>query len=237
MNPIAAAVLALITAVQPDAAHPLKAPPVVDPGPYVGPATPPADAVVLFDGSSLDAWARQDGKPAGWALDRTPGGAMTIAPNSGSIVTRRSFGDAQIHVEFMTPVESGEGQDRGNSGVYLQGRYEVQVLDSYRNETYPDGQCGAIYGKHVPLVNASRPPGQWQTYDILYHAARFGPDGKKITHARVTVLHNGLLIHDNVEIPGPTGGAISPESAEPGPILLQDHGHEVKYRNIWVRPL
>jgi hypothetical protein len=209
---------------------------VVTPGEYPGLQPPPSDAVVLFDGTSTERWATREGKPAGWRAAGARGGAMTVVPGTGDIVSREEFGDAQIHVEFMTPVTSGAGQDRGNSGVYLHGRYEVQVLDSYQNETYPDGQCGAVYKQYVPLVNASRPPGQWQTYDILFHPARF-EGGKKTAPARVTVLHNGVLIQDNVELKGPTGGAIGQDETAAGPLLLQEHGHEVKYRNIWFRPL
>lgn len=217
---------------------PRPAPPlIVEPGPYVGPAAPPADAIILLDGSSMTEWSRPGGEPAGWRVDGVPGGAMTIVPGTGSIVSKREFQDAQIHVEFMTPVNGGEGQDRGNSGVYIQGRYEIQVLDSYRSTTYPTGQCGAVYGQHVPQVNVCRPPGQWQTFDIIFRAARFDAAGAKTDNARVTVLHNGVLIHDNVEIRGITGGSIAPETRDAGPLYLQDHGHEVQYRNIWIRPL
>ena len=220
---------------KPPAANPteLKAPPVVTPGAQASMVPPPSDAVVLFDGSSLSGWATRDGKPAGWKLADH---AMVCQPKTGDIVSAKTFGSAQIHVEFMTPVESGDGQDRGNSGVYIHGRYEVQVLDSYKSETYPDGQCGAIYKQHVPLANACRPQGQWQTYDIIFHAAAF-EGGKKTANARATVLHNGVLIQDNAEITGPTGGAIGQDETPTGPILLQEHGHAVQYRNVWYRPL
>lgn len=198
---------------------------------------PPSDAIVLFDGTSVDAWTTQDGKPAGWKASGKRGGSMVTVPNSGSIVSKEKFNDAQIHVEFKTPVEQGEGQDRGNSGVYLQGRYEVQILDSFKNETYPDGQCGAIYKQHIPLINACRPQGEWQTYDIVFRAAKFGADGKMTTPASVTVLHNGVLIHDHAQTKGTTGAALSVESPEPGPMLLQDHGHKLEFRNIWIRKL
>lgn len=194
----------------------------------------PSDAKVLFDGSNLDAWQTPDGKPAPWAV---ADGAATVN-GKGSIVTKEKFGDAQIHVEFATPTDiSGDSQGRGNSGVYLQGRYELQVLDSYNNPTNPEGSCGAIYSKHPPLVNASRGPGEWQTYDIVFRAAKFDASGKKTANARATVFHNGVLIQDNVEIDGTTGSAPNKESAEPGFIYLQDHGNPVKYRNIWVRPI
>jgi hypothetical protein len=227
------ALTALVLA-QPPATK-LKAPPVVTPGPAASVQPPPSDAVVLIDGSSLDGWTTRDGKPAGWKAD-AKSGTVTITPKAGDIVSQRTFGSAQIHVEFMTPVEQGEGQDRGNSGVYIHGRYEVQVLDSFKNETYPDGQCGAIYKQHVPLANACRPQGQWQTYDIIFHAAKFD-SGNKSQNARATVIHNGVLIQDNAEISGPTGGAIGQEETPTGPLLLQEHGHAVQYRNVWFRPL
>jgi len=219
---------------QPASQPALKAPPVITPGAL--PTSAPSDAIIYFDGTSLDNWATRDGKPAGWKCDNKPGGAMTGVPKSGDVVSKKTFGSAQIHIEFMEPVTTGEGQDRGNSGVYIHGRYEVQILDSYKNETYPDGQCGAVYKQYVPLVNACRPPGEWQTYDIIFHAAKI-EGGKKSAPARVTVIHNGVLIQDNVELQGPTGGAIGQEETATGPLLLQEHGHEVKYRNIWVRPL
>jgi len=215
----------------------LKAPPVVTPGPSGGMAPVPSDAVVLFDGTSSKGWTGRDGRAFGWRVEGKAGGSMTAAAGTGDIVSEKNIGDAQIHVEFMTPVVAGSGQDKGNSGVYIHGRYEVQVLDSYGNETYPDGQCGAIYKQYVPLVNACRKPGEWQTYDIVFHAARFDSDGKKTAGARATVIHNGVLIQDNVEIHGPTGGAIGQEEKPTGPLLLQEHGHEVQYRNIWYRPL
>ncbi len=228
--------LSLLLLAQPPAAtaQPLKAPPVVTPGPQPTMQPPPSDAVVLFDGSSLSGWATRDGKPAGWKL---ADGIMTCQPKTGDIVSAKTFGSAQIHVEFMTPVEEGEGQERGNSGVYIHGRYEVQVLDSYKSETYPDGQCGSIYKQHVPLANACRPQGQWQTYDIIFHAAAFDGSGKKTADARATVLHNGVLIQDNADIIGPTGGAIGQNETPTGPLLLQEHGHQVRYRNVWYRPL
>jgi Domain of Unknown Function (DUF1080) len=215
------------------------APPIVTPAPASAePVRPPSDAVVLFDGTSVDEWTHADGSPARWTPDGTKGGAMTCKPGSGSIVSKRRFGDAQIHVEFATPaVVDGEGQGRGNSGVYIQSRYEVQVLDSYENATYPDGQCGAIYGQRPPMVNACRKPGEWQTYDIIFRAARIGKDGKVTERPRITVFHNGVLIHDDVEILAPTGAAPGRDEAADGPIYLQDHGNTVRYRNIWVRPL
>ena len=228
MNPILPALL--LAVLQPASQPALKAPPAVSPSPV------PSDAVIYFDGTSLDGWTTRDKKPAGWKCEKSPGSPVTVTPKTGDIVSTKTFGSAQIHVEFMEPVTNGEGQDRGNSGVYIHGRYEVQVLDSYKSETYPDGQCGAIYKQYVPLVNACRPPGEWQTYDIIFHAAKM-EGGTRAAPARLTVFHNGVLIHDNVELQGPTGGAIGQEETATGPLLLQEHGHEVKYRNIWVRPL
>lgn len=211
-------------------------PKVVTPGANdAPPVPPPSDAVVLFDGKTLDNWQTMDKKPSPWGL---ADGAMVIRPGGASVITKQTFKDFQLHVEFATPAEPhGDSQERGNSGVYLQGRYELQVLDSFKNPTYPDGQCGAIYKKHAPLVNASREPGKWQTYDIVFRAARYDAAGKKTENARATVLHNGVLIQNNSEIDGTTGVAPLSESAEPGPIYLQDHGNPVKYRNIWIRPL
>lgn len=228
-------------------------PPVVTPGKVAVDAAPmpaPSDAIVLFDGTNLNAWYGDinsvqvdDSRPAAWTLEGEsgkgkPGGSMTVAAGTGGITTKKKFGDAQIHVEFASPAEvKGEGQERGNSGVYIQGRYEVQVLDSYKSSTYTNGQCGSIYGEHAPLVNACREPGQWQTYDIIFHAAIFDKTGKKTQNARVTVLHNGVLIQDNVEISHSTGSAPGEDKAGDGPLFLQDHGNPVRYRNIWIRPL
>jgi hypothetical protein len=229
--------LALIAAAQPEAkpeTKPLKAPPVVTPGGAFS-VPPPSDSTVLFDGGPLSNWTTRDGKPATWKVAEH---TMTVTAKAGDIMTKDSFGDCQIHIEFMTPIETtGDGQDRGNSGVYIHGRYEVQILDSFKNETYPDGQCGAIYKQYVPLVNACRPPGEWQSYDIIFHAASFDASGAKTAPARLTVFQNGVLIQDNVELKGPTGGAIGQEEKPTGPLLLQEHGHEVKFRNIWFRPI
>jgi hypothetical protein len=160
---------------------------------------------------------------------------------AGTIATAEAFGDVQLHVEWAAPSPpSGDGQNRGNSGVFLMGRYEVQVLDSYRNTTYPDGQAAALYGQYPPLVNASRPPGEWQTYDIVFRRPRFDANGKLLSKARVTVFHNGVLVQDAVELTGPTAHHARPAySAHPDrlPILLQDHGDPVRYRNIWLRNL
>jgi len=215
-------------------------PPIVRVGSLAGPVAPPSDAIVLFDGKSLAAWHSTDSThgPAKW---RVADGYMEVVAGTGAIETARGFGDAQLHVEWMAPSPGrGEGQDRGNSGVFLMGRYEVQVLDSYGNVTYPDGQASAVYGQYPPLVNASRPPGEWQTYDIVFHAPRFDAQGKLVSPARMTVLHNNVLVHDNVTLTGPTAHQRRPPyEAHPDklPISLQDHGHPVRYRNIWIREL
>jgi hypothetical protein len=162
-------------------------------------------------------------------------------PHSGFIHTRQPFGDCQLHVEFAEPVPAtGADQGRGNSGVFLMGLYEIQVLDSYQNKTYADGQAGAVYGQFPPQVNASRPPGQWQEYDIIFHGPRFANDGKLLRPARMTVLHNGVLVQDSVELSGPTAHHERPPykpTPEKLPLSLQDHGNPVRFRNIWIRAL
>jgi hypothetical protein len=209
-------------------------PPVVDPG---APGGPPSDAVVLFDGSDLSRWRGRDGD-AKWKVE---GGAMTVVGGTGDIVSRRSFGDVQLHVEWRTPgVVEGEGQGRGNSGVFLMERYEVQVLDSFRNGTYVNGQAGSIYKQHPPLVNASRGPGEWQSYDVVFRAPRFRPDGSLERPATITVLHNGVLVQDHAEVRGTTTNVGEPRYEPHGakePLRLQDHGNPVSYRNVWVREL
>lgn len=214
-------------------------PRVVTP-PTMNPTPPPPDAVVLFSGRSLAGWHLRDSvqQPARW---KVANGYMEVVAGAGGIETGQGFGDAQLHIEWMAPNPAeGSGQDRGNSGVFLMGHYEVQVLDSYENDTYPDGQAGAIYGQYPPLVNASRPPGEWQSYDIIFHRPRFKPDGSLESPARMTVLHNGILVQDNVTLVGPTSNQRrDPYVAHPDklPLALQDHGHPVRYRNIWIRNL
>jgi hypothetical protein len=223
-----------------DRARPL--PPVVNPGTASTPdkaGQPPSDAVVLFDGKDLSQWADMDGRPTKWVMRD---GYMECAKDSGYIRTVQNFGDCQLHVEWATPKPAhGSGQGRGNSGVFLgRDRYEVQVLDSHESKTYADGSAGSIYGQYPPLVNASRPPGEWQTYDILYTAPRFDDAGKLLSAARLTVFHNGVLIQNNVELTGPSGWINrAPYSAHPEkqPIAFQDHGNPVRYRNVWVREL
>jgi len=208
------------------------------------PATPPSDAIVLFDGTDLSKWqTRGKGKekdkilPAGW---KVTSGYMEVVPGSGSLFTKQEFGDCQIHVEWCAPTPAeGIGQHRGNSGVLIMGRYEVQILDSYKSDTYADGQAAAVYGQYPPLVNACRPPGQWQTYDIVFEAPRF-EDGQLKRPAYVTVFHNGVLVQNHVEILGPVRHRKAPVYAPhppTGPLQLQDHKHAVRFRNVWVRPL
>lgn len=215
------------------------APAAVDPGApgtENSPGRAPEDAIVLFDGKDLSKWAHKDGSAAKW---KVADGDFQVAPKTGDILTRQPFGDMQLHVEFAEPSPPvGEDQDRGNSGVIIMGLYEIQVLDSYKSRTYSDGQAGAVYGQYPPLVNASRPPGQWQMYDIVFHAPRFDGSGKLTRPAHVTVLHNGVLVQDHVEIHGPTAtGEPYKPHAEKLPLELQDHNHPVRYRNIWVREL
>src|SRR6266446_4675303 len=216
-------------------------PPVVEPGTAStqdAAGRAPSDAVVLFDGKDLSRWVDSDGKPARWKVEN---GYIEIVAKTGNISTRDSFGDCQLHVEFAEPSPGeGESQERGNSGVFLMGLYEIQVLDSHENKTYADGQAAAVYGQYPPLVNASRPPGQWQSYDIVFHGPRFAKDGKLLRPARVTVLHNGVLVQDNVEPSGPTAhGARPPYAPQPEklPLALQDHSNPIRFRNIWIREL
>jgi hypothetical protein len=218
-------------------------PTVVDPGSSSTPdraGKAPSDAVVLFDGKDLSSWVSlDDGSPTKWIVRD---GYMECVQGSGYVRTLQNFGDCQLHVEWATPTPPhGEGQGRGNSGVFLGlDRYEVQVLDSFESNTYVDGQASAIYGQYPPLVNASRPAGQWQTYDIIYTAPRFDADGKLTSPARMTVLHNGVLVQNNVQLTGPTSWlerAPYQQHPEKQPISLQDHGNPVRFRNIWVREL
>ncbi len=211
-------------------------PPLVDPGPPGEPAPPPADAVVLFDGTNLSHWQTTKDKPARWKVEN---GYVEVVKGAGAMQTRRSFGDVQLHLEWAAP-NSGNGQNSGNSGVFLMNIYEIQVLNSYVNRTYPDGQAASVYGQYPPLVNASRPPGQWQTYDIIFRRPHFDADGALVRPARVTILHNGVLVQDNVVLTGPTSHKKRPPykaHADALPLFLQDHGEPVRYRNIWVRAL
>jgi hypothetical protein len=211
-------------------------PPAVNPGPAGAPTPAPADAIVLFDGSNLDAFRGNDGA-AKWTV---ADGAMTVN-GTGDIQTAAEFGDCQLHVEWASPAEvKSESQGRGNSGVFFFGRYEVQILDSYENPTYADGQAASLYGQKPPLVNVCRKPGEWQTYDILFRAPRFAADGSVLQPARVTVIHNGVVVQLDEALLGATshrGVARYEAHGERGPIRLQDHGNPVRFRNLWLRPL
>ena len=208
-------------------------PPVVNPGP------PPSDAIVLFDGKDLAQWRSDaDSSAAKWIVRD---GYVEVKPGTGTMASARGFGDVQLHIEWATPgVAKGEGQERGNSGVFLMGIYELQVLDSYQNDTYPDGQAGAIYGQNPPLVNPTKGPGQWQAYDVIFHRPRFKADGSLERPARMTVLLNGVLIQDNFELVGPTANRQQPPyrmHPDKLPLKLQDHGNPMRFRNIWIRAL
>jgi len=220
-------------------------PPVVTPGEAscgdkVGSA--PSDAVVLFDGNDLSKWesAKKPGQPAPWKMGD---GCFETVKDAGYIRTKQKFGSCQLHIEFATPEKvMGSSQGRGNSGIFLMEMYEIQVLDSYNNRTYADGQCAALYGRNVPLVNACRKPGEWQTYDVIFHRPTF-KNGKVDRKVRFTVFQNGVLIHDNVELQGGTGW-IGPHAVtdyvphgDKGTLALQDHGNPVRFRNIWIREL
>lgn len=232
-------------------------PPKVSPGVFMA---PPSDATVLFDGSSLNAWhtpkydygVRMDHvesiikakvnhpehTPPQWEIKN---GAMVVNPGTGAIETKQAFGDVQLHIEFLAPVDPGK-QDQGysNSGIFFMGLYEVQILNSYENKTYPNGQAGAIYKQHIPMVNASRPPGEWQYYDIVFNAPRFDEEEELQRPAYVTVFHNGVLIQNHVELKGPAiyiGKPYYTPHPAKLPLLLQDHGNRVRFRNIWVRCL
>jgi len=211
---------------------------VITPG--ENPAKAPSDAIVLFDGTNLNEWTNGKGEAAEWTV---ADGCFTVKKGTGTIKTKRQFEDYQLHIEWRAPSEVvGESQGRGNSGIFMQGIYEVQVLDNYNNRTYRNGQAGSIYKQHPPLVNACKAPGVWQTYDIIYTAPRFNEDGiTYFTPPTVTVLHNGVLVQNNVKMRGPTEYIGVPEYTVkkhgPGSIELQDHGNPVSYRNIWIREL
>lgn len=209
-------------------------PPIVTPG--CCPGMPPSDATILFDGTSFDGWQGRDGDVQ-WLL---AGGIMEVVPKTGDIWTKAEFGSCQLHLELRSPhVVKGEGQGRGNSGVFMMGLYEIQVLDNYENPTYPDGTAGAIYGQYPPLVNACRKPGEWSSYDVLWEAPQF--DGEKLVKpAYVTVIMNGVVLHHHKELQGPTlHRKTTAYTSHPpvGPLKLQDHGDLVAFRNIWIRPV
>jgi hypothetical protein len=208
-----------------------REPQEVDPGAAGG---APSDAVVLFDGKDLSKWRGEKGGEARWVV----AGGSTTVNGTGSIFTKEEFGDVQLHLEWASPEKvEGEGQGRGNSGVYFQGRYEIQVLDCYHNKTYFDGMTGAFYSNFAPLVNACRKPGEWQSYDIVFHAPKPVADGKSVEPGSLTVFLNGILVQDHVPVKGSTTSAAFTGAVVKGPLMLQDHGNPVRYRNIWLRRL
>lgn len=211
-------------------------PPKVEPAAVIG--QPPSDAIVLFNGKDLSNWESVKGGPAEWGVEN---GEMVDRPAAGHIQTKQKFGDCQLHVEWMVPIlpPDRKGQDRGNSGVFMQGLYEVQVLDTYNNPTYVNGEAGAIYKQSAPLVNALKPAPNWQSYDIVYYAPRFYNDGTLAEPARITVFLNGILVQSNFAIKGPTDYRMLPvyKAHGDGPIMLQAHNNAVHYRNIWIRKL
>jgi hypothetical protein len=211
-------------------------PPAVTPASILG--NPPSDAIILFDGKDLSKWrSAWTGGPARWKVEN---GYMEIVPGTGDIQTVEEFGDCQLHIEWMIPEDvKGSGQGRGNSGIFLMGRYEIQVLDSYENQTYADGMAAAIYGQYPPLVNACRKPGEWQTYDIIWIAPRF--EGEKLVRpGYLTLIHNGVVVHYHTPVMGLTLHRRFPTyrpHPPVGPLRIQDHGFRVRFRNIWYRPL
>lgn len=222
-------------------------PQVVDPGPFVGSPVAPSDAIVLFDGANLDEWVNvSDGEPAGW---RVHDGIVTVEKDAGDIMTRRTFGNYQLHVEWRVPADvTGEGQGRGNSGLYMaylgrgRGGYELQIVDSYENETYVNGMAGSVYKQSPPLVNAARPPGEWQSYDVIWTAPRFADDGAMTSPARVTAFFNGVLVQDDFALKGETVYRGYPEyhPYDRAAIMLQAHGDPsppISFRNAWLREL
>jgi len=204
------------------------------------PVNAPSDAIVLFDGKDLESeWTNGDGGKPEWIVED---GCVTVKKGTGVIKTKRVFEDYQLHIEWRTPAEViGTSQGRGNSGIFMQGLYEVQVLDNYNNRTYRNGQAGSIYKQHPPLVNACKPPGEWQTYDIIFTAPRFNEDGTYFTPPTITVLQNGVLVQNHSVLRGPTEYIGIPEYSVkkhgPGSLMLQDHGNPVSFRNIWIREL
>jgi hypothetical protein len=208
------------------------------PGDRCGTGHAPHDAIILFDGGGLSSWVGGGGKPAGWTVED---GVLAVKPRTGDIQTKESFGDVQMHIEWMIPEDTKcEGQKGCNSGVFFMGMYELQILNSNGNETYPDGMAGALYGQYPPMVNACLPLGQWNAYDIIFRAPRFKADGSLESPAYMTVIFNGVVVQDHVAMLGRTAHAARATYAahEPkGPIRLQDHGDPIRFRNIWVRNL
>ena len=214
----------------------LPQPKVITPGDF-NTNSAPSDAIILFDGKDLSKWKSCDGGKAKWDVHD---GVFTVKDGTGGIETKEKFGSFQLHIEWSAPtVIEGESQERGNSGVFLQGKYEVQILDCYQNETYSNGQAGSIYKQQAPLVNAMRKPGEWNTYDIIYSAPVFNEDGTYKTAPTVTVIHNGVVIINHYTLRGTTEYIGHPrvEKHGDGPIMLQDHGNPVSFRNIWIRKM
>jgi Domain of Unknown Function (DUF1080) len=213
-------------------------PHIVTPAAPQAPAPAPSDAIVLFDGKNLDAFTDLKGEPAKWKLD---GESMTVVKGAGDVQTKQSFGDYQLHIEWRSPIETEEllGQQKGNSGIFMQSRYEVQVLNSYKNRTYSNGQAASIYKQTPPLVNACQKMGDWNVYDIIYTAPRFRMNGSVEKSGFVTVIHNGIVVQNHTEIQGTTEYIGAPKNIAHGdaPIKLQDHGNAVSYRNIWIRKM
>lgn len=201
--------------------------------PDPGPVKPPAGAIILFDGTRADGWRRRDGTASGWTLD---GGALVVKPGDGDALSTAEIGDGLLHVEFNLPRMSATGQNRANSGVYLLGRWEVQVLDCWENETYGNGTCGALYGLVAPTALAPRRPGHWQTYDIDFRVPRANAAGVVTTAGTLTVVHNGTPIIQDAPFDRTTKGGLDETIVSRGPVLLQDHGSPVRYRNIWFVP-
>jgi len=222
---------------------------------------PPSDAVILFDGNDLSKWQKPKyywgagyedtkahiknnvhedfpGTPSEWHIKS---GAIEVVPGGGNLATKQKFGSAQLHIEWLSPVDpEKDGQMYSNSGVFFMGLYEIQILNSYENKTYPNGQAGAVYKQHIPLVNANRPAGEWQSYDIVFNAPQFNTEGKLLKKATFTVFLNGILVQNNVEVKGPTfyiGERKYIEHPEKMPLILQDHGDKVRFRNIWIREI
>ena len=237
--------VALVISVSGDERSPWRAhdlrrptPPIVSPARNESIKPAPSDAIVLFDGKDVSQWQSADGSETKWVMEN---GELIATAGSGPIRTKQAFGDVQLHIEWAAPTPpEGTSQGRGNSGVYFMGKYEVQILDSYENVTYADGQAASMYGQNPPLVNACLPPGEWQTYDIIFHRPRFAEDGSLQKAATMTVIQNGVLVQDHFELWGPTNWLKFGEyaaHADKLPISLQDHGNPVRFRNIWVREL
>ena len=197
--------------------------------------TPPANACVLFNGVDVSNWTRRDGSPAGWLAED---GVLKVVPGQGDIMSVETFLDCYLHLEFRLPdMPDKTGQAKANSGVFLAGRYEIQVLDSFGWAVPGKGDCGAIYNQFAPLTNANRKPLEWQTYDVAFRAARLDASGNVHDRVRLTVFHNGVCIQNNIELPGVTGAPLDVREGVAGPLLLQDHGDLVQYRNVWIVPL